>query len=231
MTDPERFIRALAPRCRESVAETWCEDNDVYYVFGLARNVRLVKRIRKQLNRAKKRYWRTQEAARYDRDFRYRTLHSWSQARRVAGRAEQLSKGENPRLVVTSLPKEEFDARALYEDLDCARGDMEKRIKEHQLGLFVDRTSSTTFSANQLRLWFSSVAYVLLSELRRAALKGTGLARAQCTTIRTNLLKIGAQVSLGFRRVWIRCATGCPYQRLFVQALENLREHSAPLRI
>jgi len=107
---------------------------------------------------------------------------------------------------------------------------MENRIKEQQLGLFADRTSSTMFSANQLRLWLSSVAYVLLSELRRVGLKGTQLARAQCTTIRTKLLKIGAYVSLSVRRVWLRCATGYPYQKLFAKILENLRAHYVPLR-
>jgi hypothetical protein len=228
--DVEIIVRGDSGFSRDDLM-TWCEDNGVEFIFGLARNVRLVKRIRKQLNRAKKRYWRTRKAARYYRDFRYRTLHSWSRSRRVVGKAEQLSKGENPRFVVTSLRKEEFDARALYEDLYCARGDMENRIKEQQLGLFADRTSSTTFTANQLRLWFSSVAYVLLSELRRVALKGTELAHAQCTTIRTKLLKIGAQVSLSVRRVWIRCAKGSPYQQLFGQALENLRAHYPPLRI
>ncbi len=210
---------------------TWCEEHGVDYVVGLAKNSRLVTKISKQLQKAKKRYWQTGKAARYYRDFKYRTIRSWSRVRRVVGKAEQLSKGENPRFVVTSLSSRDFNARQLYEDLYCARGDMENRIKEQQLGLFADRTSSTTFTANQLRLWLSSVAYVLLSELRRVALKGTELARAQCTTIRTKLLKIGAQVSLSARRVWIRCASGCPYQRLFGQALENLRAHYSPLRI
>jgi hypothetical protein len=153
----------------------------------------LVAKISKQLQKAKKRYWQRGKAARYFRDFKYRTLRSWSRTRRVVGKAEQLSGGENPRFVVTSLSSRAFNARQLYEDLYCARGDMENRIKEQQLGLFADRTSSTTFTANQLRLWLSSVAYVLLSELRRVALKGTELTRAQCTTIRTKLLKIGAQ--------------------------------------
>ena len=210
---------------------SWCEDNGVDYIFGLARNNRLVKKITDQLKKAKKRFWKTQQAARYYRDFRYRTLKSWSRTRRTVGKAEQLRKGENPRFVVTSLSKGEFDARALYEDLYCARGDMENRIKEQQLGLFADRTSSSIFFANQLRLWLSSVAYVLLSELRRVGLKGTALARAQCTTIRTKLLKIGAYISLSVRRIWIRCASGCPYQRLFGQVLDNLRAHYAPLRI
>jgi hypothetical protein len=210
---------------------TWCESHGVDYIFGLARNNRLVKKIAKQLKKAKKRFWKTNEAARYFRDFMYRTLKSWSRTRRVVGKAEQLRKGENPRFVVTSLSKEEFDARELYEDLYCARGDMENRIKEQQLGLFADRTSSTMFSANQLRLWLSSVAYILISELRRVGLKGTELARAQCSTIRTKLLKIGATVSVSVRRVWARCASGCPYQRIFAKALVNLRAHYMLLRV
>jgi len=210
---------------------TWCEENGVDFIFGLARNNRLVKKIVKQLKRAKKRFWKTGRASRCYRDFRYRTLKSWSRTRRVVGKAEQLSKGENPRFVVTSLSKEQFAAQALYEDLYCARGDMENRIKEQQLGLFADRTSSTMFSANQLRLWFSSVAYVLLSELRRVGLKGTELARAQCSTIRTKLLKVGALVSLSVRRIWVRCASGYPHQRIFAKILANLRAHYVPLRI
>jgi hypothetical protein len=210
---------------------TWCENNGVDYIFGFSRNSRIVRKILKQLKKAKKQFWKTGKAARYYRDFRYRTLDSWSRTRRVVGKAEQLSKGENPRFVVTSLSKEEFVAQELYEDLYCARGDMENRIKEQQLGLFADRTSSKIFSANQLRLWFSSVAYVLLSELRRVGLKGTELARAQCSTIRTKLLKVGAHVSLSVRRIWLRCASGYPYQRIFAKILANLRAHYAPLRI
>jgi len=209
----------------------WCEDHDVDYILGLARNARLVRSIRQQLKKAKKKYWKTQRSARCFRDFRYRTLKSWSRKRRVVGKAEQLRKGENPRFVVTSLSQEDFDSQALYEDLYCARGDMENRIKEQQLGLFADRTSSSIFFANQLRLWLSSVAYVLLSELRRIGLRGTDLARAQCTTIRNKLLKIGALVSISFRRIWIRCASGSPYQALFNRVFDNLRHHYRPLRL
>jgi hypothetical protein len=210
---------------------TWCDDHDVDYILGLARNARLVRSIKQQLKKAKRKFWKTQQSARYFRDFRYRTLKSWSRKRRVVGKAEQLSKGENPRFVVTSLTKSDFDARSLYEDLYCARGDMENRIKEQQLGLFANRTSSSIFFANQLRLWLSSVAYVLLSELRRIGLKGTELASAQCSTIRSKLLKIGAVVSVSVRRVWFRCASGCPYQMLFNRVFENLRCHYAPLRV
>jgi hypothetical protein len=228
--DVQIIVRGDSGFARDDLM-TWCEDNGVDYVFGLARNNRLVKMIFSQLKKAKKKYWKTGRAARCYRDFRYRTLKSWDRVRRVVGKAEQLSKGENPRFVVTSLSKEDFSAQELYEGLYCARGDMENRIKEQQLGLFADRTSSTIFSANQLRLWFSSVAYVLLNELRRVGLKGTHLARAQCTTIRTKLLKVGALVSISFRRVWIRCASGYPYQRIFAKILANLRAHYLPLRV
>ncbi len=228
--DVQIIVRGDSGFARDDLM-TWCEDNGVDYIFGLARNNRLVKMIVKQLKKAKKRFWKTGRAARCYRDFRYRTLKSWSRTRRVVGKAEQLSKGENPRFVVTSLSKQEFAAQELYEDLYCARGDMENRIKEQQLGLFADRTSSTMFFANQLRLWFSSVAYVLLSELRRVGLKGTELARAQCSTIRTKLLKVGALVSLSIRRVWVRCASGYPYQRIFAMILANLRTHYQPLRV
>jgi len=228
--DVQIVVRGDSGFARDNLM-TWCEENGVDFIFGLARNNRLVKKIAKQLKKAKKRFWKTGRAARCFRDFRYRTLKSWSRTRRVVGKAEQLSKGENPRFVVTSLSKEEFAAQELYEDLYCARGDMENRIKEQQLGLFADRTSSTIFFANQLRLWFSSVAYVLLSELRRVGLKGTELARAQCSTIRTKLLKVGALVSLSVRRIWVRCASGYPYQRIFAKILDNLRAHYVPLRI
>ena len=149
----------------------------------------------------------------------------------MVGKAEHLSKGANPRFVVTSLSKEAYDTRALYEELYCARGEMENRIKEQQLDLFADRTSTETMRANQLRLWFSSMAYVLLSELRRVGLKGTDLARAQCGTIRTKLLKIGSLVSVSVRRVRLSMASGCPYAKLFVQVLTNLRKAYRPLQI
>jgi len=228
--DVQIIVRGDSGFARDDLM-TWCEDNGVDYIFGLARNNRLVRKILKQLKKAKKRFWRTGRAARYYRDFRYRTLKSWSRTRRVVGKAEQLSKGQNPRFVVTSLSKDAFATQELYEDLYCARGDMENRIKEQQLGLFADRTSSTVFSANQLRLWFSSVAYVLLSELRRVGLRGTELARAQCSTIRTKLLKVGAHVSLSVRRIWVRCASGYPHQRIFAKILDNLQAHYLPLRI
>jgi hypothetical protein len=202
----------------------WCERNGVDYVLGLAKNARLVRAIGQQRERVRRKYLRTEKSCRLFRDFRYRTLKSWSRSRRVVGKAEHLAKGSNPRFVVTSLSKRAYGTRQLYEDLYCARGDMENRIKEQQLDLFADRTSTETMRANQLRLYFSSMAYVLLSELRRVGLKGTEMARAQCGTIRTKLLKIGALVSVTARRVWLRCASGYPYAELFSRVLENLQQ-------
>ena len=135
---------------------------------------------------------------------------------------EYLDKGENPRFVVTSLSVDRADARTLYEQTYCARGDMENRIKEQQLWLFADRTSCATMRANQLRLWFSSVAYTLMQALRRLGLKGTKLAKAQCGTIRLKLLKIGAQVRVTVRKVWVSLSESYPYQQLFRQVYQNL---------
>ena len=147
------------------------------------------------------------------------------------GKAEYLDKGENPRFVVTSLSGDKADARTLYEDTYCARGDMENRIKEQQLWLFADRTSCATMRANQLRLWFSSVAYTLMQSLRRLGLKGTKLANAQCGTIRLRLLKIGAQIRVTVRKVWVSLSESYPYQGLFRQVYENLARLSLmPLR-
>src|SRR6266496_1834938 len=156
------------------------------------------------------------------------TRKSWSRTRRVVGKAEHLPDKANPRFVVTSLAPESWDPRALYEDLYCARGDMENRIKEQQLHLFADRTSAATMRANQIRLYFSSVAYLLLQALRRLGLAGTALARAQCDTIRLKLLKIGAQVRVTVRKVWVSLASGSPYASLFARVYANL--HAAPLR-
>ncbi len=228
--DVQIILRGDSGFCRSDLMD-WCDENGVDYILGLSRSSRLVAKIAKQMKKAKKKFWKTQEPARCYRDFSFRTLTSWSRSRRVVGKAEQLRGKENPRFIVTSLSKEDFPAQELYEDLYCARGDMENRIKEQQLGLFADRTSSATFSANHLRLWFSGVAYVLMTELRRVGLKGTELARAQCSTIRTKLLKVGALVSLSVRRIWVRCATGYPHQRIFATILQNLRTHYMSLQI
>ena len=173
---------------------SWCEANGVDYLFGLARNGRLLAAIEDRLAAAEAEHGATGQPARRFDDFTYATLDSWSRERRVVGKAEHLAKGPNPRFVVTSLGAAEIDARTLYEDIYCARGEMENRIKEQQLDLFADRTSAATMRANQLRLWFASFAYVLLEALRRIGLRHTQFANATCGTIRLKLLKIGAQV-------------------------------------
>lgn len=201
----------------------WGEANGVDYVFGLAQNQRLNAILAPELAEAKARYEQTRQAGRVFKDFTYQTLDSWSRPRRVVGKAEHLAQGANPRFVVTSLSSAELDARTLYEEEYCARGEMENRIKEQQLYLFADRTSAATLRANQQRLWFSSVAYLLLQALRRWGLSHTPLARAQCHTIREKLLKIGARIRVTVRKVWVALAEGCPYRTLFAQVHENLR--------
>ncbi len=215
-------IRGDSGFCREDIM-SWCEQNNIEYIFGLAKNSRLLGAIEQQLKKAGRRYVKTGEAARVFRDFRYQTLKSWSRSRRVIGKAEWLKKGPNPRFIVTSLARDEYLAQSLYEDIYCARGNMENRIKEQQLGLFADRTSTETMRANQLRLWFSSIAYVLINELRRLGLRGTALAKAQVATIRAKLFKLGALVKITVRKIWIHFSSACPYQDIFYRVCSNLR--------
>ena len=215
-------IRGDSGFCRESIMR-WCEDNAIDYVLGLARNARLVRAIEAQMRRAQAAHRRTGKAARRFRDFTYRTRKSWSRGRRVVGKAEYLDKGENPRFVVSNLPTRRAGAKRLYEKLYCARGDMENRIKEQQLDLFADRTSAQTMRANQLRLYFSSFAYVLMQALRRLGAQGTELARAQVSTLRLKLLKIGTRIRLTARRVWLSFSQSYPYAQTFAQVLANLR--------
>ena len=210
-------LRADSGFARDALM-TWCEANRVDYVFGLARNSRLEAEIAPELQRAKQLCEESAAPARLFKDFVYRTLDSWNATRRVIGKAEHLPAGANPRFIVTSLSPARWEARALYEELYCARGDMENRIKEQQLDLFADRTSTATMRANQLRLWFASMAYVLLNRLRELALAGTELANATVGTIRLKLLKIGALVKLSVRRVRIAMASGYPYQDVFAHA-------------
>ena len=178
--------------------------------------------------RAKSDYFHSGEAARVYDEFTYQTLNSWSSERRVIGKAEYLPKGANPRFVVTSLLEQEAGAKTLYEQLYCARGDMENRIKEQQLALFADRTSSATMRANQIRLYFSSFAYVLMVALRRLGLAGTELAKAQCDTIRVKLLKIGTQIRFTVRKVWLAFSESYPFAALFRHVYNNLQK--VPLR-
>lgn len=224
----EITIRADSGFCREEIM-AWCESNNVDYLLGLAKNARLKKEIEDELEEAKAEYARTGHGARVFKDFSYRTLKSWSRARRVVGKAEHLAKGANPRFVVTSISSEKMEARTLYEEEYCARGEMENRIKEQQQYLFADRTSTSVMRANQLRLWFSSVAYVMMNALRRFGLVGTEMERAQCHTIREKLFKIGALVRVSVRRVVVWLASGYPYERIFRSVYLNLRRFQ-PLR-
>ena len=191
-------------------------------MLGQAQNARLNRELEAELAQAKQQWEQTQEAARVFKDFSYQTLESWSRPRRVVGKAEHLEKGPNPRFVVTSLPAERFTAQALYEEEYCARGEMENQIKEQQLCLFADRTSAATMRANELRLWFSSTGYVLMTALRRLGLEGTELAPARCDTIRLRLLKIGALIRVTVRKVWVSLSESYPYQALFRRVYENL---------
>ena len=213
-------VRGDSGFCREELM-AWCEAEGLAYLLGLAKNERLKAEIKKEMEEAKAQYQETGRAARLFKEFVYQTRESWSRARRVVAKAEHLEKGENPRFVVTSLSGEAWPAQALYEEHYCARGDMENRIKE-QLMLFSDRTSTHYLRSNQLRLYFSSIAYVLLQMLRRLGLAGTELAQAQCSSIRLKLLKIGALIRITVRKVWVSLAGGYPYVALFQQVYEKL---------
>ena len=188
----------------------WCEANDAHFVFGLAKNDRLIAEIKDKLAAAEKTSRRTGKPARRFKQFKWTTRTSWSRERRVVAKAEWTQGEANPRFIVTSLTRTECKARYLYEKVCCARGDMENRIKECQLDLYADRTSTATMGANQLRLWFYSMAYVLLCALRRIGLDKTNFAKATCGTIRLKLLKIGALVTISVRRIKIAMASGCP---------------------
>jgi hypothetical protein len=223
-----RFVlRADSGFARDELM-TWCEENQVDFIFGLAKNSRLEKMISAELETVKQEAERSGEAARMFRELRYQTLDSWTQERRVVAKAEHLGDKSNPRFVVTSLSTDEWEARALYEDLYCARGDMENRIKEQQLDMFADRTSAHTMRANQLRLWFSSVAYVLVNLLRHFGLGGTEFENAQAGTIRLKLLKVGALVRVSVRRIVLSLSAAAPVRDVFQRIAQQL-EANVPL--
>jgi hypothetical protein len=225
------LLRADSGFARDELM-SWCEENEVDYLFGLAKNNRLIQEIETELAAAAAEGQATGKPARRFKDFTYATLGSWRRIRRVVGKAEWVPPSEsqsdkkegeaNPRFVVTSLSSSECEARCLYEELYCARGEMENRIKECQLDLFADRTSAATMRANQLRLYFASMAYVLLCALRRIGLKHTQFAKATCGTIRLRLLKIGASVRTSVRRIKIAMASSFPHQKEFSRACNAL---------
>jgi hypothetical protein len=220
------LLRADSGFCREALM-AWCEANRVDYVFGLARNDRLAAKIKAEMAAARTQAEASGKPARRFKDFRWSTLGSWSRTRRVIGKAEWTQGEANPRFIVTSLPATQAAAQSLYETIYCARGEMENRIKECQLDLFADRTSAATMRANQLRLWFASLAYVLMCALRRIGLPHTQFAAATCGTIRLKLLKIGALVKLSVRRVTVAMASACPWQHEFALAHAMLRRAGA----
>lgn len=208
--DVRIIVRGDSGFCRDEVM-AWCEEGGIDYVLGLAQNSRLRDEISDEMAVAKAEHERTGEEARVFKDFRYRTRDSWSCERRVVGKAEYITDKENPRIVATSLSAEAWPAKALYEDLYCARGDM----------------GCHTLRANQLRLWLSSIAYLVLHDLRRIAIVGTELARAQVGTIRCRLLKIGAIVSVSVRRIYVSLSSVFSLQELFARALANIRDNFA----
>ena len=202
------LVRADSGFTRDELM-AWCEANDVHFLLGLAKNPRLIGKISSEMAVAEAKSRRTGKPARCFKDFRWTTLDSWSRERRVVGKAEFTAGEANPRFVVTSLKRSECKAKYLYEKIYCARGDMENRIKECQLDLYADRTSTATMRANQLRLWFASFAYVLMCAVRRIGLEHTPFAKASCGTIRLKLLKIGALVRISVRRIKVAMASSC----------------------
>jgi len=214
-------LRADSGFCRDGLMD-WCENNAVDFVFGLARNSRLEAILAPQMREAAAEFKQTGQRARIFTEFQYETLDSWSRQRRVIGKAEHTEGKANPRFIVTSLNAESWPPQQLYEDLYCARGDMENRIKE-QLSLFADRVSAETMRANQIRIYFAAIAYLLVDGLRRLALTRTDMARAQVGTIRLRLLKIGALLRITVRKIWISMAASYPHQQLFHHAWAALR--------
>jgi len=223
--DVRIVLRGDSGFCRNELM-SWCENNEVDFVFGLARNQRLRRIIGQQMHEATQQWNRTGKPARVFTEFAYQTRKTkkggWERERRVVAKAEHIDGKENPRFVVTSLNGGDREARVLYEELYCARGDMENRIKE-QFSLFADRVSTETIRANQMRLYLSAMAYILVSGLRRLGLKATALAQAQVSAIRTKLLKIGAQIRVTVRKVWVSMASSYPWQDLYQQVWTNLR--------
>jgi hypothetical protein len=222
----EILVRGDSGFCREDLM-AWCEANEVRYLLGFAKNDRLKATIQEEMEQARLACVESGSAARVFKDFVYRTRKSWSRERRVVGKAEYLPRGENPRFVVTNLPVGAIDARRLYEELYCIRGDMENRIKEQQLDLFAGRLSTSQLRTNQTRLYFASIAYVLMNALRRIGLEGTEFERAQCGTIRSKLLKIGGQIRVTVRKVWVSLSEAYPYQALFATIYGRLKRHAA----
>lgn len=218
------IVRGDSGFCREYLMR-WCEDHQVDFLFGLAKNRRLLRILGKEMHEAQQQFQQTGAAARIFKDFTYQTRQSWSRERRVVGKAEHLAQGANPRFVATSLSaaEAEYAMQPLYENVYCGRGNMENRIKEQQLFLFADRVSCATMRANQIRMNLSTVAYVVMRALRHFGLAETALAPAQCDTIRLKLLKIGAVIRISVRRVYVALSEAYPLRELFERVVEKLR--------
>src|SRR5450631_2620840 len=216
-------LRADSGFCREALMG-WCErkENHVDYAFGLARNQRLAKIIGAQMHQARVLHQTNGKSARVFTEFSYRTHNSWSCSRRVVAKAEYLDKGENPRFVVTSLTNDKWASQDLYEKFYCARGEMENRIKE-QMCLFAYRLSTDEMKGNQLRLYFSALAYTLMEALRRLGLQATEWAEAQVDTIRLKLLKIGAIVRVSVRRILLQLSSAYPWKDQYAAVFHALR--------
>ena len=223
------LVRGDSGFCRDHLMR-WCEENGVDFLFGLAKNARLLRELGPALEQAQQQFAQTGEPARVFHEFAYRTHDSWSRERRVVGKAEHLAKGPNPRFVVSSLTTAAFAGQALYEQEYCGRGDMENRIKEQQLMLFANRVSCQTMRANQVRLCLATVAYVLLRALRAYGLAQTELAQAQCDTIRVKLLKVGAVIRVSVRRVAVSLSEAYPLREVFVRVWEKLSALTVPRR-
>lgn len=213
-------IRGDGGYCRDEIM-TWCEGNNCHFIVGMPKNTRLTKIIEEEMACAKFAYQHTLEPSRVFKTFNYRTLDSWNKERRVIAKAEHLEKGANPRFIVTTLESPD-DGNYLYEEVYCQRGEMENRIGEMKNDFFSGRTSCTKFKSNQLRLWFSAVAYVLSNELRRTGLKGTELARAHFSTIREKIFKIGASVIVTATKIHFHFASSYPFSELFKKIKQNI---------
>jgi len=211
------ILRGDSGFCRWKMLR-WCERHEVKYIVGLARNARLQALLQPLMTQAEVEHQGTKEKVRLFTDLEY-AAGTWDQMRRVIAKAEHTAQGSNPRFVVTNL---EGHAQVLYDDLYCARGEMENRIKEQQLGLFADRTSCRRWWANQFRLLLSSCAYVLVEAIRRLGLAGTELARAQVATIRLKLLKVGTVILRNTRRIRLLFTRAYPHQNLFRHVCQRL---------
>ena len=214
----EILVRADSGFCRWRMLR-WFDRHGVDYVIGIAKNPRLHDQSLALRTLAQWRYWMMGEKQRLFSEVRY-AAQTWDTPRRVIVKAEHSARGSNPRFVVTNLTG---NAQRIYDRIYCARGEMENRIKEQQLGLFADRTSCHTWWANQFRLLLSSLAYTLLETLRRVALHGTALARAQCGTLRLKLLRIGAIVLRNTRRIRLLLSSAYPNRELFCLVAARLK--------